>query len=140
LQNLILKGITGLSAYGYLLYQWGNVSGAEQMWSLSAQYAEVWLEYGWVSNAGAGSSPHAQMGYTPNYGPSTWGQLYNAMWLRLLGFDSVLPGQASIVAQELAFYETYQLNTYGLPLFSDADYTKGDWSNWVAAMAYTNSQ
>jgi hypothetical protein len=63
--------------------------------------------------------------------PGTWSLKYNLVWDRVLGLRVFPP---EIAETELAYY-LGNLNPSGVPLDSRSDYTKGDWSIWVAAMA-----
>lgn len=48
------------------------------------------------------------IGYAGSQGdggdPASWPMLYNALWLRLLGFDNLLPNQGALLAQQQAWY------------------------------------
>jgi len=70
---------------------------------------------------------------------SSWAMLYNALWLRLLGYDNLLPNQAAYLTKMEAWYTANQLQQYGLPLNSRALYTKDDWMTFLAATYYTDT-
>ena len=44
------------------------------------------------------------------------------------------PFEDTVIAREEAFYASQQMNTFGVPLDNRANFTKLDWSMWVAAM------
>jgi hypothetical protein len=60
-----------------------------------------------------------------------WSQKYNLVWDKLFGWN-ILPKE--FYARELRSYLP-RINEFGLPLDSRANYTKSDWTMWVAAMA-----
>ena len=95
------------------------------------------VDYSWVSN---GTASHFMIGYKDSQGdggdPTSWPMVYNALWLRLLGFLDLIPNQASLFSQMETFYSTYKLDTYGLPLNSRKMYTKDDWQTFLAAFYY----
>merc|ERR1711916_278769 len=64
--------------------------------------------------------------------PNTWSLKYNLMWQRILKNLKVFPDD--VFADEEAYYQT-KMNKYGIPLDVRADFTKGDWQSWVAAMS-----
>lgn len=139
--NLAVKGITAMAAYGYLLEQYtGNASAAEAVYATAARYAQVFVNYSWT---GTGADGHFMIGYAGSQGdggdPSSFAMLYNALWLRLLGFDNLLPNQDALMAQQRAWYEANAMHQYGLPLNSRKTFTKDDWQTFLAAYYYDNS-
>ena len=130
--NLALLGIAGQACYGYLQYVNGDAAGANTTWQAAGANGAAWVAYAWVPDGKGGG--HARMQFQGTPGAATtgaaatsWSQKYNAIWLRVLGLDNLLPGQAGLLAAETAFYAT-QLNPLGLPLTSAMTSTKGDWS------------
>lgn len=59
--------------------------------------------------------------------------LYNLLWLRLFGFDSLLPNQASYIQRMGDWYQANKLENYGLPLNSRKLFTKDDWMTFLSA-------
>jgi len=94
------------------------------------------VDYSWVSN---GTSSHFTLGYRGTAGadgdPASWPMIYNALWLRVLGFEDLLP-QEYLDGME-AFYTGEQMQQYGLPLNSRKLYTKDDWMTFLAATYFT---
>ena len=81
------------------------------------------VEYAWIAN---GTDSHFMIGYAGSKkdggDPDSWPMLYNALWLRVLGFDGLVP-QALLDAQR-DWYAANKMQTYGLPLNSRKLYTK----------------
>ena len=71
--------------------------------------------------------------------PDSWPMLYNALWLRLLGYTDLLPQQSTYLSQMESWYAANKLETYGLPLNSRKLYTKDDWMTFLAATFYDAS-
>ena len=67
-----------------------------------------------------------------------WSLKYHALWVRVLGFDTLLPSQAALLEAESAFYLS-KLNALGLPQDSRQTFAKGAWNLWCAAAAYNGS-
>ena len=134
--NLAIKGVASIAAYGYILEQYtGNASGAAAAYALAAQYAGTMVDYSFV---GSGADAHFMLGYLGSQGDcgntSSWPMIYNAVWLRILGYDSLLPNQAALLAQQAAWYSANVMNQYGVPLNSRKTYTKGERrGGWCAA-------
>lgn len=98
------------------------------------------VDYAWNVN---GSQSHFMIGYRGSQQdggvPTSWPMLYNALWLRLFGFDNLLPNQTYYLDTMRDWYAANQLQEYGLPLNSRALYTKDDWMTFLAATYYDNS-
>ena len=62
--------------------------------------------------------------------PGTWSQKYNIIFQYILGLG-LFP--EDVMMAESIYYQK-QMNTYGIPLDNRAQFTKTDWSSWVAAM------
>ena len=139
--NLAMKGVAAIAAYGYILEQYtGNATAAEEAYTIAAQYSQVMVNYSWNIN---GSQSHFMIGYRGSEKdggvPTSWPMLYNALWLRLFGFDNLLPNQAYYLNTMRDWYAANQVQEYGLPLNSRALYTKDDWMTFLAATYYDNS-
>ena len=139
--NLAIKGVAAIAAYGYIYEQYtGNASGAAASYALAADYSNTMMQYAWV---GAGADQHFMLGYLGSKGDcgntSSWPMIYNALWLRLLGFNELLPNQAAVLAQQAAWYEANVMGVYGVPLNSRKSYTKDDWMTFLAATFYDSS-
>ncbi|MBQ7248282.1 MAG: DUF4965 domain-containing protein [Lachnospiraceae bacterium] len=113
--NLSAKAICALGAYAQLLGEDGAPYRAK-----AEEFAAQWLE-----NADDGD--HYRLTFDQ---PGTWSMKYNMVWDKLLGLK-LFPEE--VYAKELAYYKK-QLQPYGLPMDSRAEYTKSDWQMWVAAM------
>ena len=118
--NLAAKGIVGLASYAYLLDLDGQHSAASYYNLKSQQFVLYWM-----SNASDGD--HYRLQYNL---PNTWSMKYNILYQRVLNI-SVFPD--FVVTTEEDYYQT-KMNTYGVPLDCRADFTKSDWSMWIAAM------
>lgn len=136
--NLAIKGIAGI-AYGYIAEKYtGDPNIAAESYAIAADYANTMVEYAWVEN---GDSSHFMLGYAGSEGDggdrNGWAMIYNALWLRLLGYDNLLPNQDYYLSQSAKFYAAFQMHEFGLPLNSRATYTKDDWMTFMAATFYT---
>jgi hypothetical protein len=138
--NLALKGVASIAAYGYIVEQYtGNQTAAAEAYATAASYAETMVEYAWLD---AGSNSHFMIGYAGSQGDggnaTSWPMLYNALWLRILGYDTLLPNQAQLLSTQRDWYVANQMQQFGLPLNSRALFTKDDWMTFLAATYYTN--
>ena len=119
--NLSIKAIDALAAYADLAHMLKQENVAKEYSATARSMAAKW-----VSMAQEGD--HYKLAFNS---PGTWSQKYNLVWDKVLGYN-LFP--ASVRETELAYY-IKQLNHYGLPLDSRADYTKLDWSIWTATLA-----
>jgi hypothetical protein len=119
--NLSLKAIVALGSYAQLCQKAGKNTEASEYGQLAKKMA---LE--WETKADDGG--HYRRTFDQ---ADTWSQKYNLVWDRLLGLDLF---SQHVFQKELNFYLT-KLNTYGLPLDSNAAYAKLDWTFWTASMA-----
>ena len=118
--NLAAKGIVALAAYASLLDLDGQHGAASYYRHESQQFVLYWLSHAYVGG-------HSRLQYNL---PDTWSMKYNILYQRVLNI-SVFPD--SVIESEEDFYQT-KLNPYGVPLDCRADFTKADWSMWIAAM------
>ncbi len=65
--------------------------------------------------------------------------MYNILWLKLLGYDNLLPKQQELLEAMGGWYFNNKLNEFGLPLNSRKTFTKDDWSMFLAAAYYQES-
>jgi hypothetical protein len=118
--NLSAKAIMGLAAFSMILEKLGHADEAKEYMEKARAMGASWLkradngEYSWLTFDGHG-----------------WSQKYNLVWDKLFGWN-ILPDE--FYARELRSYLP-RINEFGLPLDSRANYTKSDWTMWVAAMA-----
>lgn len=137
--NLAMKGVAALASYGYIVQQYtGNATAAAEIYQTAATYSNVMVDYSWVNN---GTNSHFMIGYTGSQkdggDPTSWPMLYNALWLRVLGYDSLLPNQATYLNTMRDWYSANVMNEFGIPLNSRKTYTKDDWMTFLAATYYT---
>ena len=115
----------------------GNASAAAEAYATAAAYAKVMVQYSWNAN---GTDSHFMIGYVGSQkdggDPGSWPMLYNALWLRVLGFEDLVP-QALLDTQR-DWYAANKMQQYGLPLNSRKLYTKDDWMTFLAATYYTH--
>jgi hypothetical protein len=131
--NLAVKGVASIAAYGYIVEKYtGNVSAAEEAYATAAAYAKVMVQYSWNNN---GTDSHFMIGYVGSQkdggDPQSWPMLYNALWLRILGFEDLVP--QTLLDTQRDWYAANVMQQYGLPLNSRKLYTKDDWMTFLAA-------
>ena len=137
--NLAIKGVAGMAAWGYLYEAYtGDTEGAEEIYALAANYSQTLVDYAWVTNETDPKASHFMIGYRGSQkdggDPQSWPMIYNAIWLRLLGFDSLLPDQQMYLDQMETFYQTQKMEEFGVPLNSRKLYTKDDWMTFLAVV------
>lgn len=118
--NLALKGVASIAAYGYLTEAYtGNASEAAALYATAASYAATMVQYAWHVNGSNANQSHFMIGYAGSQGdggdPASWAMLYNALWLRLLGFDNLLPQQSTYLEATAAWYASQQMHTCECP-------------------------
>ncbi|MBO4412038.1 MAG: DUF4965 domain-containing protein [Lachnospiraceae bacterium] len=124
--NLSAKAVVGIAAFALILEKLGKADEAKEYYEKARAVAKSWVK-----------RATSKDGYTYlTFDKVGWSQKYNVVWDKLFGFG-LFPD--SFYEKELAFYET-KLNEYGLPLDSRADYTKSDWTLWVASVAGSKEQ
>jgi hypothetical protein len=125
--NLAVKGVASIAAYGYIVEKFtGNVSAAQEAYATAAAYSKVMVTYAWNNN---GTDSHFMIGYVGSQrdggDPASWPMLYNALWLRVLGFEDLVP--QNLLDTQRDWYAANVMQKYGLPLNSRKLYTKDDW-------------
>ena len=117
--NLSAKAVMGIAGFAHILEVLGKKDEAKAYMDKARAYADSWLkrafngEYSYLTFEGIG-----------------WSQKYNIVWDKLFGWN-LLP--ESFYEAEIASYMP-RINEYGLPLDSRADFTKSDWSMWIASL------
>jgi len=137
--NLAVKGLAALAAYGYLVEAYlGDKKQAAEIYATAAAYANTMVQHSWLED---GANSHFLLGYLGSQGDGgdreSWPMLYNALWLRLLGYDNLLPRQQQLLDQMRDWYAARKLQKFGLPLNSRKNYTKDDWTVFLAATYYS---
>lgn len=118
--NLSAKAVCGVGAFAQMLEAMGMAEEAAGYRKEAERLAKSLLE-----------RATAPEGYTYlTYEKVGWSQKYNVVWDKLLGLK-LFPEE--FYRNEIASYLP-RLNEYGLPLDSRSEYTKSDWSMWVASM------
>jgi len=118
--NLSAKAVMGIAAFSEILKALGYDAEAAEYMEKAKAMGESWLK-----RADAGDYTYL------TFNGEGWSQKYNLVWDKLFGWN-ILP--ESFYRKELRSYLP-RINEYGLPLDSRANYTKSDWTMWVAAMA-----
>ena len=90
--NLAVKGVAAIAAYGYIVETCtGDKAKAAEIYATAASYSNTMVEYSWLKN---GTESHFIIGYFGSQGDGgdldSWPMLYNALWLKLLGYDNLL--------------------------------------------------
>jgi hypothetical protein len=124
--NLSIKAIDALAAYADLAHLLKQDAVAQEYAATAKEMAERWIEM-------AQEGDHYKLAFNS---PATWSQKYNLVWDQLLDYN-LFP--KTVRDTEMVFYMK-KINRYGLPLDSRADYTKLDWSLWIATLASTPEQ
>ena len=128
--NLAAKGIVALAAWAEVarLNPTVDASMAEGDAKAYAGNASV-LALKWQDMALDESGSHYKLQFDL---PGTWSQKYNLLFQEVLQLDPK-PFPPEVLELEGAWYAA-NMNQYGIPLDSRQEYTKHDWSMWVAAM------
>ena len=134
-----MKGVASIAAYGYIAEKFtGNASAAAAAYATAVSYSQTMVQYAWNAN---GTDSHFMIGYKGSQkdggDPGSWPMLYNALWLRLLGFEGLVPAQ--LLAAQRDWYAANVMQEYGLPLNSRKLYTKDDWMTFMAATFYDDA-
>jgi len=123
--NLAAKGIIGLAAYQYLCQQENRHDESARYFRIVQNYTQIWMA--WAADRQGGD--HYRLQYDL---PGTWSLKYNLMLQKVLGLSG-FPDE--VVNDEVSYYISQHLNTFGVPLDNRATFTKLDWLAWVAAMS-----
>ena len=118
--NLAAKAVVGQACYARILRRLGQEKEAGEWLSRARALAKSWLKRADNGEATA-----------LTFDGTGWSMKYNLIWDRVLSLD-LLP--ESFYDRETRSY-LKNMNEYGLPLDSRADYTKSDWLVWSASMA-----
>lgn len=117
---LAMKAILGLGAFAQAAGILGETDDAEYFRAVAEKFAAEWLK-------AADGGECTRLAFDQ---AGSWSQKYNLVYDRLLELK-LFP--ASLAEREVAFYRAHQ-NRYGLPLDSQADYTKLDWLLYCACL------
>lgn len=120
--NLSIKSIIALRAYAMLAGMRGEAAAEGKYRELSSQMAARWIRA-----ADGGREGASRLAFDI---PDSWGQKYNLVWDRLLGFD-LFPNDVAL--REMSAYRKLALGC-GLPLDSRKPYTKADWIVWSGSL------
>lgn len=123
--NLALKGIIGIEAFAVIAKLTGNTADAANYTDIAHSYIDQWQVLGVAQDA---TPPHTTLGYGLN---DTHGLLYNLYGDTELNLGLV---PQEIYDMQSTFYPTVA-DTYGVPLDTRHNYTKGDWEMYAAAIA-----
>ena len=115
--NLAVKAIFGIESYSLLV---GGTEGAAYH-AIAKDYAARWERMAFTGD-------HTVLAYGMK---ESWSLLYNMVWNRI--FPRPLFSE-TVTKAVSAFYKG-KLNEWGIPLDSRKDYTKSDWTMWVAALS-----
>ncbi|KAF2091372.1 glutaminase GtaA [Saccharata proteae CBS 121410] len=130
--NLALKGIIGINAMATIAQLTGNTADATNYANISRTYIQKWQQLATVPANGTVPA-HTSLAYGDT---DSHGLLYNLYANSELGFDLV---PQEVYDMQSAFYPTVEL-TYGVPLDTRHDYTKGDWELFTAAIASASTR
>ncbi|KAL2868411.1 glutaminase GtaA [Aspergillus lucknowensis] len=128
--NLALKGIIGIEAMSVIARMTGHSDDASNLTAYAHGYINRWQTLGIAHSA---AQPHTTLSYGSN---DSHGLLYNLYADRELGLNLV---PHSVYDMQSNYYPTIQ-NTFGVPLDTRHQYTKGDWELFTAAVASTSTR
>lgn len=118
--NLSVKAIVAMACYGKMCAAMGRSDEAVE-WQASAHgFVTQWMKL-------ADDGDHYRLAFDK---PGSWSLKYNLVWDKVLKLG-LFPRE--VYDKEIAWYLKHQ-NTFGVPLDSRADYTKLDWTVWIACM------
>ncbi|KAL3453954.1 hypothetical protein BJX65DRAFT_301757 [Aspergillus insuetus] len=128
--NLALKGIIGIEAMSVIAELTGHSEDASNLTAYAHDYIDRWQSLGIAHSA---AQPHTTLSYGSD---DSHGLLYNLYSDRELGLNLV---PQSVYDMQSDFYPTVQ-QTFGVPLDTRHQYTKGDWELFTAAVASTSTR
>ncbi|KAJ0424033.1 hypothetical protein BJY00DRAFT_299255 [Aspergillus carlsbadensis] len=128
--NLALKGIIGIEAMSVIAGLTGHSEDASNLTAYAHDYIARWQSLGIAHSA---AQPHTTLSYGSD---DSHGLLYNLYSDRELGLNLV---PQSVYDMQSDFYPTIQ-QTFGVPLDTRHQYTKGDWELFTAAVASTSTR
>ncbi|KAL2836099.1 hypothetical protein BJY01DRAFT_258783 [Aspergillus pseudoustus] len=128
--NLALKGIIGIEAMSVIAELTGHSEDASNLTAYAHDYIGKWQSLGIAHTA---TQPHTTLSYGSD---DSHGLLYNLYSDRELGLNLV---PQSVYDMQSDFYPTVQ-QTFGVPLDTRHEYTKGDWELFTAAVASTSTR
>jgi hypothetical protein len=138
--NLALKCIGALGGWGYMHQAVGNASGAAHWYAAATGFAAQFVEYGLEP----APTPHIKQAFnsTPGGadGKGTWNLLYNGLFIRLLGLESLFPAAYPfnvMIDDHLTYLYEYQRLEWCVPLFVGNTFSKWDWLMWTSALNFT---
>jgi len=120
--NLSLKSIIALGAYARVCKMMGDDEAAARYGDAARHMAQEWVV---MADDGNGSY---RLAFDQ---PGTFSMKYNLVWDQIFGLG-LFPD--TVRKTETKSY-LGRLKPYGLPLDNRADYTKSDWTLWVATLA-----
>jgi hypothetical protein len=132
--NLAVKGVAGVAAFGYIVQQYqGDAARAAQIYQQAASFASTMVDYSWNPNT-TDNQQHFMIGYKDSQSdggvPTSWPMMYNALWLRIFGYNSLLPQQDYYLNTMRDWYTSNVMNEFGVPLNSRKEYTKDDCTSY----------
>ena len=125
--NLSLKAIMGIRGMAIIEDMLGNTDAAREYENIAKEKAA-----GWIKRAANGDGTY-RLAFDA---PGTRSMKYNMVWDKIWG-TGLFP--AEVYEGEVAGYFE-DMNEYGLPLDSRAEYTKSDWYLWCATMTKNTSE
>lgn len=148
--NLGIKGAVGLAAYGYLAFQMGNESEAEEAWEYAACSAAVNVRHGFFVDTlapGGVNSSHFCWGW--NYcsegggggsPPASTFLMYNMGYAKLLRMDTLFPSQPELLLQQAEYYEQAGIEgKYGVALMNGSTGVMPEWNAFWGVSLYNSS-
>jgi hypothetical protein len=124
--NLSVKAILALGAYAQLCDRLGLEDEAGRFWPAARERVELWI-------AAAEDGDHYRLAFNK---PGTWSLKYNLIWDELLELRLF---SGAVIRRELDFYR-HKLQRFGVPLDNRKNYSKVDWTVWIACLAESSEE